>query len=64
MKNFVRCGWLALALCGLAACAGTGGNAPAQGSNNSAGATRSNGGVEVFGTIDAGVTHTTTKSGR
>ena len=49
---------LALIAWGLSACSSvqrTGGN--------DAAAPRS-GGVEVFGTIDAGVTHTTTRSGR
>ena len=44
----------ALALCVLAGCA----------SGNTSSAAGSRSGVEVFGTIDAGVSHVTNKSGR
>lgn len=57
MKSIASTLLATLALCFVAGCAS--GN-----SSNSAGAGASSGsGVQVFGTIDAGVTHTTTKSG-
>jgi hypothetical protein len=59
MKNYLtRLAALALVAACLSGC-----NGVPQGNAGGAGVTRS-GGVEVFGTIDAAVTHTTTRSGR
>jgi predicted small secreted protein len=55
---------LIVLLCALAACLAAGCGTPS--GPGAAGAARSGGssGIEVFGTIDAGVSHTTTRSGR